>query len=477
MGGSPLSTVKENAREQLLSSDLVRMIRLMSREVQEEMAGGSASQLGSPISSLDYALSLTGVVGGFTANIAANRGWFYDAAFPGLTSDDSPFLALRWGAQLLTFGNPNGSNPRIDLVVADPQQLDTDLQSRNILLDPVARTISPQNVYKTSGPASVLTVITGTAASTPLPPAVPAHMVAVAEVYVPALAADATAFQVAPCLWRRAAYPGSASNGPIAGCVLAWDITVDPSAASASIGLVGASKHKIAIDGEVVEWVGSSPPVATDTAANPFATAAGLTWSRPYYVYLCGGRNLPQGYANAGTFYPIILMESTTPPDSDGHPTASIITPRGATKLGAVYVGLGFVFRNTTHRQPLIMAGEWTFGRDELEVLLSATSPATLTSCPATALFGAVEMGVALTANGPQTLISIGMDALGAPGTGGATGYVIEELGGSSSSALLFRRVVRLPITTPLFQFVVTNAIAPNFQVQGYQHNVQRLRG
>jgi len=37
--------------------------------------------------------------------------------------------------------------------------VDSDLESRNVLLDPVARTVAPQNVFKTSDPTATLMLL------------------------------------------------------------------------------------------------------------------------------------------------------------------------------------------------------------------------------------------------------------------------------------------------------------------------------
>lgn len=478
MGGSAFSTVKENAREQVLSADLVRASKLLSREAQNELMNLGASFAGNPFSALELPLTLVGIAATYTMTLGANAGYFYDASFPGLTSDDSSFLILRWPATVLSFANPDGTNGRIDLVVADPQAADADLVSRNILVDPTTRAITPQNVYKTTNPATVLTVITGTPAGTPVPPAVPAHKVAVTEVYVPPAAADSSNFQKAPRLWRRPSYPMSAMNGPVSGCRLTWDLTVDPTTTSAALSIASASTNRIMIDGEMVEFgSGGAITVSADSTANPFGSAAPATASRPYYVYLCGGRNLPQGKFSTPFFLPVVLVESTVQPDAEGHPSSPITTPRGTTTLGAVYVGLGFVYMNTTNRQACAMANGITYakGVSGFEILTGTplTSPQAFSSKPGGACEAIVEMGVIQTANG-NVAIKVNPSSMGAPAGGGLG---ILNLLGQSASASALSYVGRLPLASGSdgVAFVTVNLATETFTVRGYEHGVHRI--
>lgn len=364
MGGTPFSRVKFNARETALSSDEVRAERLMLRELQNVMALGSADENGTPFSCALSALSLASAAG-FTMTLADGDAFFYYPTDPGLTVDDSAFQVLRWRAvAALTFATPDATNPRIDLVVAQPASVDADLVSRNILLDPVARTISAQNVFKTTNPAATITVVTGTPGATPAPPAVPAGKVALFEVWVPAAAASSATFSPVQRLFRRAGYPWSIASGLVSGLNPTWDLNVDFSTTASTLTINGIV-HKVVIDGEVVSFVRlTSMPVSQDSTANPFGSVTGAS-DRPYYLYAVGGRHSPQGTFSGGTFSPVAVVESTVAPDLDnyGRPSAPITTPRGGTtQLGAVYVGLGFVVGGgTTRRRACVMDGDMTF--------------------------------------------------------------------------------------------------------------------
>lgn len=478
MGGSTFSRVKFNAREIMLSADSVREERLFSRDVQEEFAQQGSDSTGGPISALDKPLSLLGIAATFTMTLGANRGFFYDATFPGLDADDSTYLTLRWAQQVLTIAAPDATNPRIDLVVATPTMVDTDSQSRNILVDPVLRTITPQNVNKTSNPVSTITVITGTPGATPAVPALPAHQAAVAEVYVPAAVADATSFQVGPRLWRKMMAPGGLMNGPLVGCdMYCSNPNVDPATTDATYSLF-SNLHKCFIDGELVEFVGHNLATSVDATGNPFSGAAPAGSSKPYFVYLCGGRNLPQGGFAFTIFNPAVLVESTVSPDEDGHPNTLITTPRGTTIKGAIHIATLFVFRNTTKRQVCYMANGWVYGKKGLEVFVaSAATSLTLASRPANigASIVRVHMNILVAGAGisavdvnPSSMVAPaalgdGTDShTGTPGAGNEMSFTAEVPLSPNDAGLALR---------------LGNVTSIDHTVVGYAHHVRRVRG
>lgn len=383
MAGVPFSIEKFNAREQLITSDLMRAELLRSRELQDVLGFGGRSldvgiasvptnslqllsTLGTPISVVDQSPTWTPAAG-FTATIGAGQGYLYYPPLPGLTADDSAFLVARWAAGVVTFGSPSG-NPRIDLVVATPALVDTDLQSRNVLVDPVARTIAAQNMNKTSNPLAALSVVAGTAAANPVPPAVPVGTIPLFMVWVPVGAANSS--RIAPCRasWRRAGFPFSAMTGVMHGTGMKWDTTVDPTTTSAGVIMKGF--HRVVIDGEVLEFVANlDSAVATcvlpDTANNPFGAAAPATWDKPYYFYLVGGRHAPapafnsadEAASNGSGLSPVTLVESLTPPNLSMRQATATLTVNGQTipVAATLYVGLGFVVANSTRRAPCIM--------------------------------------------------------------------------------------------------------------------------
>lgn len=404
MGGSGISRVKENAREIALSSDADRAEALASRELQNILGFGSADAGGAPFSALLRPLSLTAIAATFTMTMGDGDAFAYLPSDPSLTVDDSPYEIVRWRSiGPLTFANPNGSNPRIDLVVATPAMADADLASRTILLDAVARTIAAQNVFKTTNPSATIAVVTGTAGATPAPPAVPTGAIALAEVYVPAAVSDATSFFVIPRSFRRTHFPWSTASGIMSGGELRWNLNVDASVASSTLTMNGVT-HRLLIDGELVEWSTLDAITAIpDTANNPFGSAPGS--DTPYYVYAVGGRHLPQGTKTTLGFSPVAVIESLTPPDllTYGRPTASLATPRGTAPAAAcVYLGIGYVQAGTTNRKPCIMDDDMVYivGADSgpVSASFSSGSPHILGTLPSRPAFSRKVYGLILLA-------------------------------------------------------------------------------
>lgn len=361
MGGSGLSREKFNARETILSSDFNRLQALASRDGQNLLADASTDITGLPITGLSGPCSLAGIAAQFNMALSAAQALCYDPSDSSLTADDSAYEVARWAAQNLLFANPPGSNSRIDLVVVTPAMVDTDSQSRNILVDPVARTISPQNVFKTTSPLCVPAVITGTSGATPSPPAVPAGSFALFEVLVPSGATDSTGFSVTPRMFRRAPYPWSTLSGIISGFVPKWDLTADPTTTASTISFGALDDCRVVIDGELIETLGVLLEVTQDGANNPFGSPASTAWNRPYYLYAVGGRHAPQ--MGAVLHAPVLIVESTTPPFlSTGRPTAAITTARGSAPTAAcVYLGLGSVIANSTRRAACWVDDEYTY--------------------------------------------------------------------------------------------------------------------
>jgi hypothetical protein len=128
----------------------------------------------------------------------------------------------------------------------------------------------------------------------------------------------------------------------------------------ASAPALGVSTfNRAVIDGEVLFWGANLLSGATvDSLASPFGSAAPATFDRPYYIYLCGGRNLPQ-FTTGSPAAPACLVESLTAPTSFGYPSSAINTPRGQTQRGALFVGVGFTVANTTHRKAVFFDGDW----------------------------------------------------------------------------------------------------------------------
>lgn len=390
-----------NAREQLLSADLMRAQFLSSRDDQNWQASWSrsidatasppahASDLlggtGTPISGLNLVPTLT-APSGFGFTVGAGEGFVYNSGLAGLTSDDSPYLVVRWTSAGVTHATPDSTNPRIDIIIATPAMVPTDSQSRTVLVDPVSRAVTAESLNKTNNPAATLSVVTGTPASSPAVPALPAGALPLFYVYVPPASGSAAAFSSCRASYRRTPYPFSAMSGVVSGMGLLWDLSQGP---GGTAGMFCKGFHRVLIDGELAEfWMDFDSTVTgnvvADTANSPFASAAPAAWYKAYYIYAVGGRHNPMPCYNGGlaqpTLSPVTIVESMTPPTvATGKPSANM-TVNGKTVIpdGATYIGLGFVVTNTTFRAPCLMTEDMTyFGTSTLDNLLQLTKAGT----------------------------------------------------------------------------------------------------
>src|SRR5215831_18097555 len=383
MAGVSDSVEKFNAREQLLSADLMRGQFLSSRDRQNREAARSRSfdcsdpaspssqvemlsQLGARIYGVDDAPTWNPTAG-YAVDIGAGGGFIDNPSFGGLTDDDSSYLVVRWPTTNVTFANPPGANQRIYVVIATPAMADADSQSRTVLVDPVTRAITASNLFKTSNPLATVSIVQGVAGATPLVPAIPAGSLPLFYVWIKNGDATANNFGACRASWRRASQPFSSMSGVISGMGLLWDQSTDTSTTDSP--MIAKGFHRIVLDGEVMEFLANMDSTASgvtpDTANNPFGSAAPATWNKPYYIYAVGGRHNPIPSYNTfdGLMSPVVLVESLTPPNlATNKPTANM-TVRGVTVTpnGALYVGLGFVFMNTTHRHSCVMTEDMTY--------------------------------------------------------------------------------------------------------------------
>lgn len=375
MAANPLSNVVFNAREELLTTDLNRAEKMLSAGVQnilrddgrddDARTAGGVFQVGagSPLTGGTKVSTLT-FSAGFTSTVSEGQGFFNDGLATGLSDDTSDYPVVRWAATNITFAAPDATNPRIDLIICTPATVTTDNQTRNILLDPVARTVAQQSVPKKSNPVGTVSVVAGTAAASPVAPALPGGTVAIMEVLVPAAAATAATFTPARRMPRRAVFPVSTYNGIIQDCHLFWSSVDETTTASSIVSFHGtASINKVVINGEVLAFGPLSTSNATiiqDAGGNsPFAAAAPATSDRPYYIYVAGGQASPQASIGASNvLYPVVVVESLVAPLPDGRPSANLTTPRGTT-TNAILIGVGWTVQNSTRRKGVFMAGDW----------------------------------------------------------------------------------------------------------------------
>ncbi len=340
MADTPFSQVIFNAREEAESDDWNRLQKLSSRELQNLMRGlhrapsysDAPFLAGAPISGVLTAPSLMGVAGSYSMTLGAGDGFFELA---GASSDSSSYRVLRWAEQAIVFGVPDPVNPRIDLVVATPGTEGTDQQVRTIRVDPNSNPPVDKDapVPKTLNPKTTISVVAGVAGGSPAAPAVPAGSIALFEVYIPGGAVDTTSFEPVRRAHRLAEHPLASQPCILRGCHVLWDMTVNPANANPGISMRTEDSAAV-IDGEVIEWY-QPPAFVRDTLADPMALPAIANICKPYYLYLCGGRHLPQLSRSTGRATPVVVVESMTAPEIDRQrPSAPINTPRQVSRSG-----------------------------------------------------------------------------------------------------------------------------------------------
>jgi hypothetical protein len=377
-------------REVILASDLTRVGKLANMETQnaEEMRAtradfydpatnsgndflASVKALAGPAPGLIRAPSIDPVAGTFNVTLGAGEGEVVGAGT--IPADESEYQLCRWAGQALTWpteGLPNPTNPRICLIVATPSDVTDELQSRNILVNPDTRETTPANVYKLSRPTATITVLPGDANVAPVPPSCPAGSLPLFEVIVPAGATDSTLYHFVRRSWRRIEFPGTSQHGIVKNCVP--DLTESTTSVNLGLPSLGANGetlvHRLVIDGELLTWSTTNHlPIVPDIYAPP--TTAPADSDRPVYLYLCGGSHSPlryQGRSSAtpsGTWAPVVLVESLTPPDPMGYPRGALQFQWGAVALevsraAACYIGIRWLIANSTNNAPVVYDGD-----------------------------------------------------------------------------------------------------------------------
>jgi hypothetical protein len=373
MPSTTFTAVKQNAREQVLSTDLNRMQKIASREAQDLLMHGgyrdrftSASsgapvlmQAAEPVDRADDLGQINGVIGSFNITLQGGQAFMSIATSD---PDQSSYCPVRWPGQTIATITPDVSTFRVDLIYATPSMHDTDSQSRNILVDPVARTVAPANVYKTSNPWAQISVLTGTPGS-PTAPACPAGSIPLWEVVTTNVDVDSTAYRFIPRIWRRVE-SFAACHGILQNCVPQNGLNAETTSSVPYLGL--GVTHKAIIDGELISapMAGINVILAVDaTGSSPTAVTIDANKDLPCYLYLCGGRHAPQN--GAGTLWaaPLRLVASTIAP-SNGRAASDlaiggIAVPRG----GTLYVGLAFISRGTHNYKSCLIDGDWIHAR------------------------------------------------------------------------------------------------------------------
>ena len=371
----------QNPREMIVSTDLTRIGKLAVREQQDAdqaksvradfytSASGTIDDFGpanrataaTPISGALVAPSLTGSPG--TLNMIIGAGEVEFASSDTSVPDVSAYQTARWTGQIVTWptaANPDANYPKIATICVTPGDDGFDIASRNILLNPTTRQFEPQNVPKTSDPTGTISVVAGTAATTPFPPAVPSGAVALFDVLMHAGDTQSLSFCITRRCWRRIEFPGSSQHGILKDCVPTWAYGAEN--AGSTTKLVTASRvHRAIIDGELLTFSGTGyiTPV-TDTVNGPTSAPAGNDMAT--YLYLCGGRNWPYALLTNGglSAVPVVLVESLTAPDAMGHPSAALAWAGSAIpRAAALFIGCAFRIANTSLAKAVFYDGDW----------------------------------------------------------------------------------------------------------------------
>ena len=371
MPATTFTLEQQNAREQAISTDINRLQKLASREAQNLLLNAGrrddfTDTAGAPLRGVtggiveraDVLGTIAGTSGNYNVSIGAGQA-FMDIAAP--DADSSEYSVVRWGNTVATIA-PDAGTFRVDLIVAEPAMAPADLQSRNILVDPVLRTITPADVYKTSNPVATLNVIPGTPGD-PSAPAVPAGSVALWEVISYNTDVDSTTYRFIPRLWRRVESFGSC-HAILENCVPA-DGGVHLESVSDPPALAYGKVHRAIIDGEVIcapLVAAFNVPATPDTNNNPVTATIDAVKDVPCYLYLCGGRHAPQnGVGVADT--PLRLVASLTPPSGGRASDALAIAGVTVDKAGTLYCGIWFIASTTHNYKSCVIGGDWVYAQ------------------------------------------------------------------------------------------------------------------
>lgn len=368
------STLLNNTREEILSSDLNRSQQLAWREVINRWLEQSRSQgwrntatdaiqfqRGELLPQLLQVPTLT-LGAGFDLDIGPGEALLPDVG--GGSADEPNGIYFRWEADTVTLPGPD-ANLRIDVLIATPGETQADPQTRTILQNPTTGVTAPATVNKTINPTATLSVVSGAAAaSNAAPPAVPAGSIALFAFIVPSGAASNADVEIIRGTNRPAIEVLPTFHGVMD------DFTYRTETGQVLVNGAGGSAQawiQAIIDGELIQGgapqgLGNPNGVYQDSLNDPFGVAAG-DFDTPYSIYLVGGRNAPNGRIVTATsnfeqntdISPFLIVESLTPPDQNGHPSADINTPWGTVQRAALFVGYGWKVQNSTTRKVVRM--------------------------------------------------------------------------------------------------------------------------
>jgi hypothetical protein len=519
MAGSKTHLI-QNAREMIVSTDLTRIGQLAAREQQNaDMARAMRADFYNPVTgtvddfggtnrgsayevipSALVAPSLDPVGGSWNMTIGAGE---VEGPQSGVASPDvSSYGVARWAQQVVTWpGAPSNVNPSIATIYVVPTDIQADQASRNILLDPVARTFEPQNVYKTSNPSGTIGVVVGTPAATPLPPlavALPTNAIPLFDVYMPTTSTDSTSFLVTRRCWRRVEFSGASQHGIAKGCVPTWAYAAEATGAPPLLyTCVPASPSTLVvnqpvIDGELLTFALANAAItfAPDTNNSPGATAPAGN-DMPTYLYLCGGRHWPWSHG-----VPVQGVESLTPPDVMGYPSAALAIAAGGgsstiPRNAALFIGVAFRVAGSTRSKSLFYEGDWV--RPQSYVSDATCSICGFYAAPITVSGTAATVTLALPGI-PATTTALEIQADELPGGATPTNpYVVRScVGGpmvivfNATTGITVQQSARVKIALPAnagspahpsLEYIVPQSGGGSFNIRAtaYNMNVPRL--
>lgn len=390
------SQVLFNAREQALSSDINRVEALVSRDAQDvilhlglrdDYTAPSGSVVNgnqaAPVDRADYFGMPVGDAASFDILFLAGQAYMN---LPSAHADVSNYSVVRWAGETISSIVPDGSQTRVDLIIATPAMVPTDLGSRNLIVDAVARTVAPANVFKTSDPLATISVVTGTPGNSDAPDC-PAGSLALCEVITKASDTHSNTYRFVPRIWRRLdAF--STTHAILKGCKPYSSLHTEATSSAPLIFLGANGTENILntaiIDGEVISlaWPGNGVSggilyAQPDTNANPITATIDTNKDVFCYLYLCGGRHAPQNgviVPSNNAYVPLQLVASLTPPYGTSGRAQEDLAINGVTvpQAATLYCGVWAIAVNTHNYKSCVIDGDWIYASTKASPLLVA---------------------------------------------------------------------------------------------------------
>lgn len=368
-----------NTREQALSSDYNRVQQLSNKALMDlrfDVSRNDYHRNGNADLSFAVAGAARNVLQkaptyvpsgvDFTVTIGAGEAALSQAP----AANVSAFDVVAWNQTVLTFGTPDPTLSRIDVIYALSGESNTDPTVRVILQDPSTGTTAPAIVNKTNTSLATVLIAAGTPAANPhtTKGVVPAGAIALFEVIIlPAL----TTADTFPCI-RATERPHyevmAATHGIIQGISLKCEGPYNEASGTVTIlasGTGGANKALVqaVINGRLVSGFcgdqfesgagagGTLANMRPDTANNPFGSSD-ATKDTPYYVYMVPRISQGGGFFGAAAGSPFTLVESLTAPDDSGRPLGALTLDGVVQPIAdCLYVGVGWRAKGQTYRK------------------------------------------------------------------------------------------------------------------------------